>query len=246
MSLVELSIAMALLGLVTTAAILFLTTYLQVSKQVTNTYAASDAALPVVNTLDRYFRAWVPQPTGSNVNASAGANSFVFYADWGRPNAPELIDASFTAAVPNAITALGTFTLSVTAPDPGTCPTACTYPDPNNLSQWNTIASIGNVEAPADGVFAFLPIADDCAVTTPWPPPAPSADPSVWPLHSTSAPPVWTTTPSATSWCLNQTPAIDDIWALAVNLTVEPSKSNAVPANREWVTFDPSAEGSTA
>jgi len=258
LSLVELSVAMAVFALVMTAAVLFMTTYLQVSQDVTATYAASDSVLPVVNTLDRYFRALVVPPASAQwrpVLASGAlasdpvvalASQVDFYSNLRNSGGPDLVEAQLDAAATPPGGAAGTLTLTVTAPDSGSCVLAtwCTY-----RAAPDTIARVSDVEAPANSVFAYLPIDEpmassnvtsttggpqSCPATVPaapasWPPSV-----GQWPPPSTSS--VWTTDP-ADAWCGWIARPLDNIWALAVTLTVESSTPQAVPASRQWVTY---------
>jgi hypothetical protein len=259
--LTELAVAMAVFSLVMTAAVLFLSTYLRVSAGVTGTYAAADSVLPVVNTLDRYFRALVVPPAGASTRpllssgtaasspVIAGPYQFAFYANLGDPGGPDLVDAELDGPTPVAGGTVGTFTLTVTAPDPGSCVAAsgtwCTY----TLSHGYTLARVRNVEAPAGAVFAFLPIDEppasgspttsttglgSCAGAVPTVPPSWPPALSSWPPPSGSG--VWTSDPDD-AWCAWIPTPLDTIWALAVDLSVRSGAADALAAQRQWITY---------
>jgi len=238
LSLVELGVALGLLGVFCVVAMITLSTFLTNANRVSGTYAGEDNALPVTNTLDRYFRSAVEPEPGVPAFQVANATQLKFTTNTGNPNGPELVDAYLTGAGPTS-----TFEITVTPPDPGSCPIngvggPCT---------WSTtppaIASVPNVPTAGGLTFYYLPLdvppltapgTTSCSYTPPssssvWPPP-----PSAWPPSSGGwTLPVWTSTP--VQWCWIATP-LDQVWALALNLVVQ-SPSGGAQASRQFTTF---------
>jgi len=238
LTLVELGVAMGLLGVFCVVAMISLSTFLTNASRVSGTYAGADQVLPVTNTLDRYFRAAVEPGPGVPAFQVATATQLEFTTNTGNPNGPELVNAFLTGAGP-----LSTFEITITAPDPGTCPLAgvggpCTWTGhPPPLAIVHNVPTAGGLSfyyLPLDVPPLTVPGVTSCpytppASTAPWPPP-----PSSWPPSSGGwTVPVWTSTPA--QWCWIGTP-LDQIWAMSVNLVVNSQRGGAQPG-RQLTTF---------
>jgi prepilin-type N-terminal cleavage/methylation domain-containing protein len=152
-TLVETMVVLTVMGILLTIVIPIVSTVVQASSRVNNTYSNVDEELWLSTNLQRLLRAAVsPAPsysgaTPTNPPVSAfvpGAvtpTSVTFYTDTGTTNGPVKVVASCTVTPAHTTSCkapTSTFTVTVTAPKPGTCPFMtgtltlhCTWPASN-------------------------------------------------------------------------------------------------------------------
>ncbi len=134
-TLVELAITLAIMAVIIVTVTPVVQIFYDESLAVQRTYNGADETLLTSEIMTRYVREMVEPapPSGTGVPtppfATATGCSATFYADTGNPNGPQKVVAQATPCTGTH----QTFLMSVTAPDPNSCPitgstgTMCTY-----------------------------------------------------------------------------------------------------------------------
>ncbi|HXQ43782.1 MAG TPA: prepilin-type N-terminal cleavage/methylation domain-containing protein [Acidimicrobiales bacterium] len=134
-TLVELAITLAVMAVIIVTVTPVVQVFYDESLAVQRTYNGADEALLTSEIMTRYIREMVEPapPSGTGVPTppftTATGCSATFYADTGNPNGPQRVVAQASPCTGTH----HTFLMSVTAPDPNSCPvtgstgTMCTY-----------------------------------------------------------------------------------------------------------------------
>jgi prepilin-type N-terminal cleavage/methylation domain-containing protein len=158
-TLVELSITLAVMAVITVTVMPVVRVFYDEALAVQRTYNGADQTLLTSEIMTRYIREMVePAPhTGAGVPVppftTATGCAATFYADTGNSNGPELVVAQATPCTGSH----QVFTMTGTAPDPNSCPitgstgTACTYTT-NAPRRFVTIANMINNTTP---IFSY-------------------------------------------------------------------------------------------
>lgn len=149
-TLVEAMVVLLIMGILLAMLVPIVSTVVQSSSRVANTYTNVDEQLWLSTNLQRLLRAAVaPAPSYSGSTAtqppvtpfvpgSVSPTSMIFYTNTGTPNGPVKVTASCTATPGNptlCAATTSTFTVTMTSPKPGSCPfktgtlsNHCTWP----------------------------------------------------------------------------------------------------------------------
>jgi prepilin-type N-terminal cleavage/methylation domain-containing protein len=134
-TLVELAMTLAVMAVILVTVVPVVQVFYAESLAIQRTYNGADETLLTSEVMTRYIREMVePAPaSGAGVPVppftSATGCSATFYADTGNANGPQLVVAQASPCTGSH----QTFTMTLTAPDPNSCPitgstgTACTY-----------------------------------------------------------------------------------------------------------------------
>jgi prepilin-type N-terminal cleavage/methylation domain-containing protein len=162
-TLVEVLVVLTVMAILLAMTVPIISTLVQSSSRVTNTYANVDEQLVLSTNLQRLLRAAVAPgssyytgdkavtpPVTPFVAGSVGPTSVIFYANTGTANGPVKVKASCTATSSHSTRCekTSTFTVTVTAPKAGSCPFLtgtvsydCTWPSTNT----KTLLSIAHI-----------------------------------------------------------------------------------------------------
>ena len=136
-TLVEAMVVLLIMGILLAILVPIVSTVVQSSSRVDNTYANVDEQLWLSTNLQRLLRAAVaPAPSYSGSTAtqppvtpfvagSVSPTSMTFYTNTGTPNGPAKVTAACTATAGHltlCAATTSTFTVTMTSPTPGSCP----------------------------------------------------------------------------------------------------------------------------
>lgn len=189
-TLVELTVAMAVFLILITITFPVLNTFYSVDNGITKTVASVNQILPATTTLERYLRSAVqpapptvvtpglpgtpipmfaPVAGASPQTYQVGSNSFAFYSNVGDQYGPVLVNGSVSG--PNSSN-LYTLTITAQEADSGTCPgtaapmstsptSTCTYTN-NPKKPIGVLANVTNGSAAdANPIFAYSIVANN-------------------------------------------------------------------------------------
>ncbi len=240
LTLVELLVAMALLGLLMAIVSTSVDAYVGASNTVSSSYQATDQLLPSTVVIQRLIRAEVepaptpaatpanpfPTPTPAFVPSSLTPTSMTFTSNVGNPNGPDLVTMSTAASTPCGHCQYPTtsFTVTETAPAPGTCPgvssgTACSW-----TGTTKTVVDVLDVAVTGSPVFTYF--VQDCSNSVPVTNPSATFDPSSTTTVDVTACAPSTQTATTTGPCtgsvdLAESCPADAIQSVEVDLPVE-------------------------